>query len=249
MPAAAVPITAAAIGAAGSVYGANKQAGAARDAANQQNQLSREEMARAQAERDYWKGQLSPQLAAYEQWANRDVISPDMTAAEYDFFNKNVGLQQGIDTTRLSQELQNRGLGASGIFGRALADQSAQYAKARMGEGLRLANTAATANYNAKNAAKQYLMSLLMSGYGQGQAGVQQSAQIGAGLQGDALAAQLAASGNRYAAIAGGLGNVAGAFQNYYANRQNPQANNPYYWDTADEARSAFSNSADALGG
>jgi hypothetical protein len=233
MPAAAVPLAAAAVSAAGSIYGANKQAGAARDAANAQNQLSAQQMAQAQAERDYWKSQLSPLISSYQQFGNQDVISPDLTAAQYDFFNKDLGLQQGIDTTRLSQELQNRGLGASGIFGRAMADQSAQYAKARLGEGLRLANTAATTNYNAKNAARQYLMSLMMSGYGQGQAGVQQSAQLGAGLQSDAIAAQLAASGNRYNAIAGGLGSLAGAFGNYYQNQMYQRMMNPYYMNMA----------------
>jgi hypothetical protein len=91
----------------------------------------------------------------------------------------------------------------------------------------------------------------MMSGYGQGQAGVQQSAQLGAGLQSDAIAAQLAASGNRYGAIAGGLGNLAGAFGNYYRNWQNqgayPYSPDPYTYGM--NVSDLYSNSASALGG
>lgn len=217
MPA-AIPLAVAAVGAGGSASVANQQSKAAKGAANSQNALAAQQMAQAQAEKDRWYGQLTPEIAAYKDMANKRVISPELTDSMYNFFRDNVDQQAAIDRTKLVQGLERRGLRDSGIAGRSLSDFAKGQADVKTGYGLNLAKDAALTNYNAQNQARQYLLSLMMSGYGGGQSAVNQSNQIGAGLQSDALAAQLAANQNRYGSYASALGGLASGAGQSYAN-------------------------------
>lgn len=215
MPA-AVPIAMTAVSAAASASSANQQKKAAKGAANQQTQLAYDQMQQAQAEKDRWYSQLTPEIADYKAQANRQVISPELTDSMYRFFQQNVDEQAGKDYTRMVQGLERRGLRDSGISGKAMSDFAKGQADVKTGYGLNLAKDAALTNYNAQNQAKQYLMSLMMSGYGGGQGAVNQASQIGSQLRSDAIAANLAARNNQSQALASGISGIAGAIGGAY---------------------------------
>jgi hypothetical protein len=204
---------------------------AAKQAAQQQIDLANMQRQWALQDRQPWQDRLMPMLDAGISGYNAgdyNIISPELTSQQYDFFNKQLGLQEADQRTRLMQDLARRGIDATPErLSRSLGDFGSRFADVRTAKGLDLAQNAATTNWNSKQAERGNLLNLLYGGYSGGQAGVNAANQTAYQGMSDANSAMLAASNaNRNAtmgALGGLAGGITGAYNNYRANQEQHQ--------------------------
>jgi hypothetical protein len=205
---------------AGSIIGGNAEKKAADKAAAAQEKLAQEQRQWALEDRAPWQQRLMPQvdqLSADYARGNYNIINPELTSQQYDFFNKQLGLQEADQRTRLLQDLARRGIDATPErLARSLGDFGSKFADVRTAQGLNLASQAATTNWGARQQELAQLLGTLQSGYSGTQAQVGQANQLAYQGLSDANSARLAGA-NAYAnSLIQAANGLAGGIQNYY---------------------------------
>jgi len=180
---------------------------------------------KAQADRMYYMGMpaygkegktgmwslLRPELASWISGKRPEVMSSDLTDAQYQMMIRPITESYQKGRGQVEQGMTNRGLDYGNLMPKALGEYDQRYQTTLGDIGTKVAANAAQMNFGAQQSTLDRLLGAYMGLFKQGQG--EKTAWMGQGMQGqsNAISAGAANTGNYWNSMAGAFGNAMGS--------------------------------------